>query len=481
VTLAALAVLLALARIAPAQAPSLEDTLARMDAQAEHFFQIAQRIWELAEVRYQERESAALLRDELRRAGFEIDEGVAGIPTAFVASWGRGRPLVGILGEYDALPGLSQEVAPEKRPRVAGAAGHGCGHNLLGTGSVLAVIAVRDGLLARQAPGTIRFYGTPARERGSAKAFMLRAGLFSDLDVALTWHPGDRNQASNSSTLAGIDGRFRFHGQAAHASGAGRSALDAVKLTSEAVELLRKQVPPGTRLHSAVTNGGAAANVVPDVAELSVLARHAEPPALDGVWERVSAGARAAALATGTRREEEIVSAYANVLPNQALAKLIDQNLRSAGGIRYSAEEQAFAETLRRSLTLDGVLPLGSQQAIQPPDAGQVAASSDVGDVSWVVPTGGLTTATYVPGTTGNSWQSTACAGSGIGRKGMLLAAKALALTALDLLLDQQKIAEARADFQARKAGSEYRSRLPADARPLPDGGDEALARTPSR
>jgi aminobenzoyl-glutamate utilization protein B len=169
------------------------------------------------------------------------------------------------------------------------------------------------------------------------------------------------------------------------------------------------------------------------------------------------------------------------VLPNQALAKLIDQNLRSAGGIRYSAEEQAFAKTLRRTLTLDSSLPLGSQEAIQPPDTGPVESSTDVGDVSWVVPTGGLTTATYVPGTTGNSWQATACAGSGIGRKGMLLAAKALALTALDLLLDPQKIAEARADFQARKAGSEYRSRLPADARPLLDGGDEAHPRPPAR
>jgi aminobenzoyl-glutamate utilization protein B len=212
-----------------------------------------------------------------------------------------------------------------------------------------------------------------------------------------------------------------------------------------------------------------------------VLARHPQQTALDGVWERVSAGARAAAVATGTRLEEEIVGAHASVLPNQALAKLIDQNLRRAGAIRYSAEEQAFAETLRRTLTLDKSLPLGSQEAIQPPETGQIAASTDVGDVSWVVPTGGLTTATYVPGTKAHSWQSTACAGSGIGRKGMLLAAKALALTALDLLLDPQKIAEARADFQAGRAGSQYRSRLPADARPLLDGGDEASPGPPAR
>jgi aminobenzoyl-glutamate utilization protein B len=472
-TLASLAALLAGWGARADDAPSLADTLARMDAQAEHFGQIAQRIWELAEVGYRETASAALLRDDLRMAGFEIDDGVAGMPTAFVATWGRGRPLVGILGEYDALPGLSQEAAAAKRPRVPGAAGHGCGHNLLGTASVMAAIAVRDGLLARQAPGTVRFYGTPAGELGGAKVSMLRSGLFSDLDVALAWHPADRNQALGSGTLAMIDGRFRFRGQGAHA---GRSALEAVRLTSEAVARLREQVPQEARLHSEPSNGGAAA----DGAALSVVARHPEQPSLDRIWERVAAGARAAAAATGTTLEEEIVGASANVLPNQALAKLIDQNLRKAGGIRYSAEEQAFAETLRRTLALDKPLPLGSQEAIQPLETGYVAASTDVGDVSWVVPTGGLTTAAYVPGTTGHSWQATACAGSSIGRKGMVLAAKALALTALDLLLDPQQVAAARADFQAGKAGSEHRSRLPAAARP-PLDGDAVLPRPPSR
>jgi aminobenzoyl-glutamate utilization protein B len=465
-----LATLVAAGSVAPVTAQPLADLMARMDARAEHYGQIAQRIWELAEVGYQEHESAALLREELRKAGFEIDEGVAGIPTAFVATWGSGRPLIGILGEYDALPGLSQVAVAEKKPRVEGGAGHGCGHNLLGTASALAALSVRDALLFRQAPGTVRFYGTPAEEGGGAKVFMLRAGMFTDLDAVLTWHPGDRNQASSASTLAVIDAKFRFRGQAAHAAHspeAGRSALDAAMLTTHGIDLLREHVPQETRLHYVLPNGGAAPNIVPDFAELHLLARHPEPRVLDGIWERVLACARAGALATGTSVEETIVSSYASVLPNEALAGLLDKNLRLAGGgIRYSAEEQAFAEALRRTFPATTALPLGSQEGIQPPATGYESSSTDVGDVSWVVPTGQLITATDVPGTPGHSWQSTACAGSSIGRKGMLLAAKALTLTALELLTDPEQLKAARADFQARKAGAEYRSRLPADASP---------------
>jgi aminobenzoyl-glutamate utilization protein B len=465
---------------APAAAQPLADLMARMDARAEHYGAIAQRIWELAEVGYRENESAALLRDELRAAGFEIDDGVAGIPTAFVATWGTGRPLIGILGEYDALPGLSQEVAAEKKPRVAGGAGHGCGHNLLGTASALAALSVRDSLLYRQAPGTVRFYGTPAEEGGGAKVFMLRSGLFTDLDAVLTWHPGDRNQASSASTLAVIDAKFRFQGQAAHAAHspeAGRSALDAALLTTHAIDLLREHVPQETRLHYVLSGGGAAPNIVPDFAELHLLARHPDPRVLDGVWERVLACARAGALATGTKAQEQIVSSYANVLPNEALTRLLDKNLRLAGGgFRYTPEEQSFAEALRRTFSVEGALPLGSQEGAQPPATGYESASTDVGDVSWVVPTGQLTTATDVPGTPGHSWQSTACAGSSIGRKGMLLAAKALTLTAMDLLTDPEQLKAVRDDFKARKGGAEYRSRLPADAQPPLDYREKAPA-----
>jgi aminobenzoyl-glutamate utilization protein B len=455
---------------ARASAQPLGDTLARIDTSAQQFGPLAQRIWELAEAAYREHESVALLKEELRAAGFEIDDGVAGIPTAFVASWGRGRPAIGIIGEYDALPGLSQEALPQKKPRVAGAAGHGCGHNLLGAASVMAALAVKDGLLARQAPGTIRLYGAPAGDAGGAKVFMLRSGLFSDLDAALTWHPGDRNQALNAGSLALIEGRLRFHGQVADAarpSETGRSGLDALRQAAQALEQLREQLPRETRLeHHVATNGGAGPGAGADVAELSLLVRHPEQNALDGVWARALESARAAARATGTTLYERVVGACANVLPNEPLAKLIDQNLRRAGGIQYSAEEKAFAEALRRTASLEGAPPLGSQEAIQPLATGYVAGSTEVGDVSWVVPTGQLTTATYVPGTPGRSWQSTACAGSGIGRKGMVVAAKALALTALDLLTDSEQLAAARAAFQAGKAGAEYRSRLPLDARP---------------
>jgi aminobenzoyl-glutamate utilization protein B len=462
---------------ARASAQPLGDTLARIDSSAaQQFGPIAQRIWELAEVAYQERESVALLKEELRAVGFEIDDGVAGIPTAFVATWGRGRPAIGIIAEYDALPGLSQEAVPRKKPRAAGAAGHGCGHNLLGTASVMAALAVKDGLLARQVQGTIRVYGAPAGEAGGAKVFMLRSGLFTDLDAVLTWHPGDRNQALNASSLALVEGRLLFRRQAAQAGGSSeaKSPIDALKQAGQALEQLRGQLPQETRLdHHVVTSGGAAPVAGDDVAELNLLVRHPEQAVLDGLWERALESARAVVRATGATLEERVVGACANVLPNEPLAKLIDQNLRRAGGIQYSAEEKAFAEALRRTASLEGAPPLGSQEAIQPPATGYVASSTEVGDVSWVVPTGQLTTATYVPGTPGRSWQSTACAGSGIGRKGMVVAAKALALTALDLLTDSQQLAAARAAFQAGKAGAEYRSRLPLDAQP-------ALAETPT-
>ncbi len=445
------------------------ELLRKMDSRAQHFGNLSRQIWEFAEVGYKEVRSSALLKSELRAAGFEIQENIGGIPTAFVASWGQGKPVVAILGEYDALPGLSQEDVSEKKPRVAGGAGHGCGHNLFGVASAFAAIAVKDFLAGKKIPGTIRFYGTPAEEGGGGKIYMVRAGAFRDADVAITWHPGNQNRASLSSNLANISAKFRFYGKAAHAAAApekGRSALDALMIMNHAAELLREHVPESTRIHYIITNGGSAPNVVPDFAEAYYYARHPQMPTLDGIWARIVKCAEAAALATETRMEMEFVNSVYNVLPNDALAALLDRNLRQVGGFRYSPEEQAFAEALRKTFPTENAPPLGSQEQIQTPEEGYSSGSTDVGDVSWLLPTGQFNTATFVPGTPGHSWQSTACAGTSIGRKGMVVAAKTLALTAVDLFSDPKQVEAARASFNKRRAGHEYRSRVPANQKP---------------
>ncbi|MCI0524514.1 MAG: amidohydrolase [Acidobacteria bacterium] len=446
-----------------------EEMLRKMDDRAEHFGQLSRQIWEFAEVGYKEKQSSDLLKSELRTAGFRLHENVGGIPTAFVASYGRGKPVIGILGEFDALPGLSQESIPEKKARETGAPGHGCGHNLFGVASAFAAITVKDYLTEKKLPGTIRFYGTPAEEGGAGKVYMARAGVFNDCDVILAWHPGDNNSASLKSTLANISAKFRFHGHAAHAAGApdkGRSSLDAVMLMAHAVDMLREHAPSTTRIHYIITNGGAAPNIVPDYSEIYMYARHPSMPILDDIWKRIVKCADAGALATETRMEMELVSSVYNELPNEPLANLIDKNLRRVGGVKYSAEEQAFAEKLRQTFSLEGALPLGSQEQAQQMEGGVSSGSTDVSDVSWIVPTSEFRTATYVPGTPGHSWQSTACSGHSIGRKGMVVAAKTLALSTVDLMQDSTLIVAAREDFNKRRAGHDYRSRIPANQKP---------------
>jgi aminobenzoyl-glutamate utilization protein B len=470
VLLVSVSTIIAVAAAGQTSADNRTRLLGRMDSQAQYFGELSRRIWEFAEVGYKETKSAELLKSELRNKGFQIQENIGGIPTAFVASWGQGKPVIGIMGEYDALPGLSQEDIPEKKPRVAGNPGHGCGHNLLGVGAAFAVVALKDHLAEHNLAGTIRFYGTPAEEGGGAKVYMARAGAFQDCDVVLTWHPGNANRASLRSSLANISAKFRFYGRAAHAAGSpevGRSALDAIMVMTHAIELMREHVPDATRMHYVITRGGGAPNVVPDYAEVYVYARHPSMQALDGIWSRVLKCAEAGALATETRMEMELINSVYNVLPNDVLTALLNKNLRLVGGIKYSPEEQAFAEKLVKTYPVtDRSLPLGSEEQIQPTDEGYDSGSTDVGDISWQVPTAQFYTATFVPGTPGHSWQSTACAGMSIGRKGMVVAAKTLALTALDLLTDPKQIEAARASFNKRRAGIEYRSRIPADQKP---------------
>jgi aminobenzoyl-glutamate utilization protein B len=444
-----------------------------IDAKRESYAGIARQIWAFAEVGYQETKSSALLQQQLRAAGFQVTAGVAGIPTAFVATFGTGRPVIGIVGEFDALPGLSQEAQTAMRHAIEeNAPGHGCGHNLLGTGALAAAVAVKEWLASGHS-GTLRYYGTPAEEGGSGKVYMVQAGLFKDADAIVSWHPADRNDASPASSTANITGKFRFHGVAAHAAAApdrGRSALDAVEAMDNMVNMLREHVPQETRIHYIITRGGAAPNIVPDFAEAYYYARHPNMKILDGVWERILDAAKGAALGTGTTMDLELTGAVYNVLPNEYLSAVMNTNLERVGGFTYTPEEIRFAQDLQKTLTDAPDVAIGSQEKVQPMRTGAImSASTDLADVSWNVPTVSMVSATFVPGVPAHSWQATACAGGTIGVKGMMVAAKAMALTTVDLFTDPAHIQKAKAEFdQKRGPGFVYKTRL-ADRKPALD------------
>lgn len=429
-----------------------------VDEAAERIGALAQQIWDLAELGYLEEESSTLLRAELRGAGFRIEEGVAGMPTAFVAEWGSGAPVIGVLAEFDALPGISQDRTPERKLHPTLTSGHACGHHLFGAGSVAAAIATREWLEASGTTGTIRLYGTPAEEGGAGKVYMVRGGLFEDVDAVLHWHPGDRNSAAPWSSLANKSAKFRFHGVSAHAAGAperGRSALDAVEAMNYMVNMMREHVPSETRIHYVITAGGSAPNVVPDFAESFYYVRHPDPLALDGIFERVAMAAEGAAMGTGTRVEYEVIHGLFAMLPNLALARAMQVNLEQVGGVVYDEDERRFAETIRATLGEDAP-PLETAADVLPfQESVDAGGSTDVADVSWVVPTVGLETATWVPGTAAHSWQAIAAGGTSIGEKGMVAAAKAMAMTAVDLFTRPELLEEAWAE-QVERVGADF-------------------------
>ena len=436
---------------------------ASIDADGAKYASVALEIWEFAEVGYQEEKSSALLQSELRGAGFQVDAGVAGMPTAFVASYGSGGPVIAILAEFDALPGISQAAEPRRRPLVEFGAGHACGHHLFGTASTAAAIAVREWLVRAGRSGTIRLYGTPAEEGGAGKVYMVRKNLFDDVDIVLHWHPSDRNDASQETSLANRSAKFRFHGHSTHAAGAperGRSALDGVEAMNVMVNMMREHIPSETRIHYVITRGGFAPNVVPDFAEVYYYVRHPDAQTLEAIWERVVKTAQGAALGTGTTVEHEVIHGIHSLLPNDVIGKLLDANLKSVGGVRYNAEERAFAEEIQATLG-EGARSLETAETIEPYVLKQAGGSTDVGDVSWVVPTAGIGTATWVPGTSAHSWQAVAAGGRSIGTKGMLVAAKTLAMTVVDLFQDPRLIDAARAEFEERRGPNfEYWSLL---------------------
>ena len=445
-----------------------QEVVAAIEAKSSDYSTIAKQIWDFAEVGYKETRSSALLQETLLQAGFKIEKGVAGMPTAFVASFGSGKPVIGILGEYDALPGVSQDAIPAVKPIDGKTAGHACGHHLFGTASAAAAIEVKNWMIANKKSGTLRFYGTPAEEGGAGKVYMVREGLFKDVDVVLHWHPSSQNVAETGTTLANKNGKFRFYGVASHASASperGRSSLDAVEAMDAMVNMMREHVTPETRIHYVITRGGEAPNVVPAFAEVYYYVRHPQRDEVKAVWARIVKAAEGAALGTETRVEIEVTGGVYNMLPNETLGKIMDKNLRVVGGYTFNATEKEFAVSIQKSLA--GPLPsLESTNEILPFQLRDGNASTDVADVSWVVPTVGLATATWVPGTPYHSWQAVAAGGTSIGFKGMIVAAKALALTAIELFESPAAIDESWKELRKRRGENFTYEALVGDRKP---------------
>jgi aminobenzoyl-glutamate utilization protein B len=441
-----------------------KEAIQEIQTNHDQYKEIAMQIWNNAELGFKEIKSTALLQEKLKQEGFSIESGVADIPTAFVATYGTGKPIIGILAEYDALPGLAQQAIPEKKGIEGKAAGHGCGHHLFGTASIAAGIGIKKLIEQKKINGTIKIFGCPAEEGGSGKVYMVRAGLFNDVDVAIHWHPDAENKITMTSALANSSAKFRFYGTSAHAAASpelGRSSLDAVESMDYMVNMMREHVPQETRIHYVITQGGKAPNVVPDFAEVYYYVRHPNKDQVKQLFERVVNTARAAALGTDTKMEYEIIGGTHDLLLNKTLGEVMQKNLEQIGGVPYSEEEKVFAKKIQASFnysypsieTSDSIIPLRTEI-----DAG--GGSTDVGDVSYIVPTVGLRAATWIPGTTLHSWQAVAAGGTEIGIKGMMVAAKTMVTTAIDLFLFPTLIENAKAEFLQKKGTYEYKSLL---------------------
>ena len=466
-----------------------------VDIKAAAFTALNDRVWECAEIRFGLKNSADAICSVLEAEGFSIERGIAGMEHAFIASWGRGSPCIGILGEYDALPGMSQTAGlPERKPLIEGGNGHGCGHSALGAGSASAATAIKDYMQKTGLSGTIKYYGCPAEESGSGKAYLARAGVFNGLDAALTWHPMNDNMVFSTSFLANYQIFFSFKGQSAHASVApehGRSALDAAELMNVGVNYLREHVIPEARIHYAYRNaGGALPNVVQASAELLYFIRAPKLSQVQSIFERVCDIAKGAALMTGTTTALRWDSAVANYVVNHTLGKVMHSNLNLLGPIEWTESDIALARSFQATLDATAFkgIPAGLARyfpAASPAEITAMAAkpmlgdivpymesewvlpaSTDVGDVSWQTPVAQLSTACYPQGTVSHSWQLTACGQSPLVHRGLIHSAKVIACTAVELVENPQILAEAQAEHRRRLAGETYRCPIPPEVMP---------------
>lgn len=454
---------------APAPSKAKLAAVSSVDRHGGDLAGLADRIWAYAEIALREHKSAAALADYAEQQGFKVERGVAGMPTAFVATYGQGRPVIGVMGEYDALPGISQQALAVKTPLVAGAAGHGCGHNLFGAASLGAAIAIKEQIAAGKLHGTIRFYGTPAEEDIGGKTYMARAGLFNDVDVVLAWHPGDETQADTTSGQAMVDVAVEFHGKAAHAASDpwnGRSAVDALELFTHGVNMMREHIKPTSRMHYTIVSGGDVPNVVPEYGKVWLWARDGKRSEVDSLLARIRKLAAGAAEMTETTSEVTVQGGSWEVLVNQAGERLINANLLWLGPAAYTEDEQAFARQIQRAT---GVPEVGMFAGVKPLEGqAEEGGSTDVGDVSWIAPTLHVTVATAPQGVPWHAWPVVATAGMSIGHKGMVRAAKTLAATMVDLYEQPATVAAIQAEFKAKRGDVVYKPYVPDGPPPLP-------------
>ena len=472
----------------------LQTILAWLDQNQSQFIIIAEKIWHSPELAWKEFKASRLQSDLLEKEGFSIRWIYGEESTAFIAEWGQGRPVLGFIGEFDALPGLSQKLQPVKEPILEGAPGHGCGHNLLGTGAVASAVAVQKWLQANGIPGTVRYYGCPAEEEGGGKVFMARDGAFNDLDAAFNFHPAMLNMPHKGTAVGLTPVYYRFKGRTAHAGGApheGRSALDAVELMNVGVNYLREHVKSDVRMHYIITEGGKAPNIVPEMAEVYYYLRAARPETLDAVVERVNKVAQGAALMTETTCEIRYDLAYSPLLNNHGLADLQYQAMQQIGPIEYTEEEITFAQKVNDGFpgtnadyieqAIDHFKPPAEIVAIleeyrNSPLVGRnfpsldekviTTGSTDVGDLSQIVPVSELRAACYPTGCPGHSWGNAAAAGMSIGHKGMLHAAKIMAITAAELYTNPEALAKVRQEFERATRNKKYVPSIPENYEP---------------
>ena len=447
-----------------------QDAMAAAETLRPVIYEMAKKLWDLSETALQEYKSAEFLMAKLQQAGFTIEKGVAGMPTAFVATYGQGRPVIGILAEYDALPGVGNEPVPEKKPRADGVtSGHGCGHNLFGAGSVGGAIALKQVMEKHNLKGTVKLFGTPAEEIVVGKVYMAKAGIFDGLDVVLDWHPSTETRVKNQPGRAMNNFEVEFFGQAAHASADpwnGRSALDAVELMNYGVNLMREHVKPTTRIHYVIPNGGEAPNVVPEYAKVWYYVRDINREEVEKYYQRILNIAKGAALATGTTHNVYLITGVHEYLLNRPLQEALQQIMEQVGAPKFTEEEQEFARRLQRFVGKeekgfkDKVEPLAEKP--EPPRGG----STDVAEVSWIVPTVGFQVTTAAAEVPWHSWATTACHGTEAGRKGAVVAAKIIATMGTELLTNPDLIQKAKAFFDKATGGKPYKSPIPLDQPP---------------
>jgi aminobenzoyl-glutamate utilization protein B len=458
---------------APAQPPagSKKAAAARVEAQRAPLIGLSERIWEYAETALQEERSAKALADYAERHGFKVDRGLAGMPTAFVASYGEGRPVIAIMGEYDALPGISQKASAVKEPFEAGAGGHGCGHNLFGPASLGAAVAIKDLVASGALRGTVRFLGTPAEESIGGKIYMIREGIFRDVDVALVWHPADSTRVDYEGSQANLQFFVEFRGRTAHAAfdpWNGRSAADAIEAFTHGLNLLREHVRPTVRIHYTVQKAGDAPNVVPDYARILTWVRDSKRSGVDEVFARVQEIARGAALVAGVEHTLTIQTGYTEMNILESGLALLHANLTLVGEVSYTAEEQAFAHALQKATGKEQTGMNAGLEPLKPIAADPPGGSTDVGDVSWVVPTLQFYVATAPKGVPWHAWPVVASSRTSIGQKGMMRAAHALAATAVDLFERESAREALRKEFAEKTRGVTYRWLVPDGPPPVP-------------